>query len=353
MLVGKRTAAVWLLVAGLVVAPVTGQQRVRKSGPQRGDAVPDRAVSEAEKSEILSEISAQLRQGYVFEEKGAEFAVQIDRDLAAGTFDEFDRLETFVGELSPYLFEMSNDKHLRVWGRLPAAPTAPAVSPSPRPRVRSRATEAGFPGDGFASHELLEGAIGYVDLRGFAGDPAAKPSADAAMMALEGAQALILDLRQNPGGGPFMVRYLSGFLFAEPTHLASTMMRGMEAPRERWTLHDGLPTRAFVDVPVYVLTSRETFSAAESFTFGLKVNDRITQVGERTGGGGHFGQTVMVGDGIEMFLPTGRTYDPATGLGWEAEGLEPDIQVPADEALQVALETIRTRAEMQSASTQP
>ena len=78
-------------------------------------------------------------------------------------------------------------------------------------------------------------------------------------MALEGVDAVVLDLRQNRGGAPFMVRYLSGFFFAEPTHLASTMMRGMEAPRERWTLQDGRPTDGFVDTPLYVLTSGARF----------------------------------------------------------------------------------------------
>ena len=42
-----------------------------------------------------------------------------------------------------------------------------------------------------------------------------------------------------------------------------------------------------------------------------------------------------------MFLPTGRTFDPDTGLGWEAEGLQPDVEVPADEALEVAIAAIR------------
>ena len=38
-----------------------------------------------------------------------------------------------------------------------------------------------------------------------------------------------------------------------------------------------------------------------------------------------------------MFLPVGRTYDPATGRDWEGVGIEPDVDVPADQALQAAL----------------
>ncbi len=174
----------------------------------------------------------------------------------------------------------------------------------------------------------------------FAGSEAAKPAIDAAMTSLAGTDALILDLGRNGGGGPWMVRYLSGFFFPEPTHLTDTWTRGMDAPRERWTL-DGQPTDAFVDKPVYILTSGRTFSAAESFTFGLLINDRVTLVGERTGGGGHFGDHVTVSPDLRLFLPGGRTYDPETGVGWEAEGIAPHVESPYAEARGRAVEAIR------------
>jgi C-terminal processing protease CtpA/Prc len=97
----------------------------------------------------------------------------------------------------------------------------------------------------------------------------------------------------------------------------------MSAPQERWTL-ETVPGKRLTNVPVYILTSRRTFSAGESFTFGLKVTRRATLVGERTGG-------------------VGRSYDPRTNKGWEAEGIEPDVEVPQDKALERALELARAR----------
>jgi C-terminal processing protease CtpA/Prc len=96
-------------------------------------------------------------------------------------------------------------------------------------------------------------------------------------------------------------------------------------------------------VPVYILTSRRTFSAAESFTFGLRVNHRVTIVGERTGGGGHFGNFVQLPGGFYMFVPRGRTYDPETNEGWEAEGIKPDVEVSYDQALKTAIGLILER----------
>ena len=68
----------------------------------------------------------------------------------------------------------------------------------------------------------------------------------------------------------------------------------------------------------------------------MKLQGRITIVGERTGGGGHFGRMEDLGSGFSMFLPHGKTYDPKTGKGWEAEGIEPDVAVPYGEALETA-----------------
>jgi C-terminal processing protease CtpA/Prc len=122
----------------------------------------------------------------------------------------------------------------------------------------------------------------------------------------------------------------------------SSFARGMEAPMERWT-SERVGGKRLPDIPVYVLTSRGTISAAESFAFGLKINKRVTIVGERTAGGGHFGGFVSLPNGFYMFLPRGRTYDPKTNEGWEAEGLKPDIEVKYEDALRAVSELIGHR----------
>ena len=98
-------------------------------------------------------------------------------------------------------------------------------------------------------------------------------------------------------------------------HLTDTESRG-EPVRERWTYED-VPGERYLDRPVLVLTNGRTFSAAESFTFGLKVTDRVLTVGERTGGGGHFGGVGDLTGDFTIFVPVGRTFDPRTwrGLG--------------------------------------
>lgn len=322
----------------------------------------EQPISTEEQRQILEKIAAELRRGYLYEDKGKAFAEEVKTAAGDERFAASDTLGAFVSAVNGFLLEVSNDKHLRLRsGALPNenagrrrmvrrrapgghAPGGHAMQPGhasqpghgPQP---GHAPDAG--GDfGVREARVLDGNVGYLDLRMFAGSEAAKPAIDQAMTALAGTGALIIDLGRNGGGGPWMVRYLSGFFFDRPTHLASTWARGMDAPRERWTL-DGQPTDAFVDKPVYILTSRRTFSAAESFTFGLKINHRVTLVGERTGGGGHFGDTISVSPDLSLFMPGGRTYDPKTGQGWEAEGIAPDIEADYADAQERALQAIK------------
>ncbi len=302
-----------------------------------------RSIDAAERGRILRSVSTQLRQGYIYEEKGNRFAKSIAKAAKVDRFAEHEELGSFVAGVNLYLLELSDDRHLRLrFGSGEPHGTGPrrVVRQAPPGEVRGApghgSDHSGGSDHGIREAKVLDGNIGYLDLRRFAGSDSAKEAIDAAMLTLEDTEALIIDLGRNGGGGPWMVRYLSGFLFAEPTHLTDTWMRGMEEPRQRWTL-PGQPTEAFHDKPVYLLTSKKTFSAAESFTFGLTINDRVTVIGERTGGGGHFGDTVPVAEDLRLFVPRGRTYDPETGDGWEAAGIEPDVPVDYAGALTRAL----------------
>lgn len=98
-------------------------------------------------------------------------------------------------------------------------------------------------------------------------------------------------------------------------------------------------SRGLPAAPVYVLTSRGNFSAAEEFTFDLRRLERATVVGDTTGGGGNTVASAIFDFGafcVGMRLPRGRAYDPKTGQGWEGVGVIPHIAVPAEQALAVA-----------------
>ncbi|HSR65274.1 MAG TPA: S41 family peptidase, partial [Xanthomonadaceae bacterium] len=84
--------------------------------------------------------------------------------------------------------------------------------------------------------------------------------------------------------------------------------------------------------PVYVLTSRRTFSGGEEAAYDLQTQKRATLVGETTGGGANPGEGYALAHGFAAFIPNGRSINPVTHANWEHTGVRPDIAVPAAEA---------------------
>jgi len=344
-----------LAVCGFGGAAVPARAQSRSQVPTRAPQ-----LNAAAKEALVAALSDTLINGYIYEKTGRRLADTLRAELKAGVYDRFSTGDSFAERVAATLRRISNDRHLGLrYGPSPAgagpvlrratplsgtiqpAPTTPRGSqpPSPAP-VRVRVSEGAE--HGFGRAEVLPGNIGYLDLSGFSGSPEAIAVADSVMAMFANVKALIIDVGRNRGGGPEMVRYLSAYLFDKPTHLVSSFARGMDAPMERWT-SERVAGKRLPGIPVYILTSNRTISAAESFAFGLKVNNRVTIVGERTAGGGHFGDFVSLPGGFYSFLPRGRTYDPKTNEGWEAEGIKPDVEVRYEDALRAATELIQRR----------
>jgi hypothetical protein len=161
------------------------------------------------------------------------------------------------------------------------------------------------------------------------------PTVVAAMNFVARTNALIFDLRENHGGDPAMVDFMVSYLFRQPTHINDLTNRHENETHQYWTL-PWIPGPRLVDQPVYVLTSSQTFSGGEEFTFDLKTQKRATIVGETTGGGAHPVQGQPAGDHFTVGVPFGRPINPVTKGDWEGTGIEPDVKVSATDALTTA-----------------
>ena len=184
---------------------------------------------------------------------------------------------------------------------------------------------------GFARVERLDGNVGYLDLRFFA-DSDGTATAFAAMAILGHTDALIVDLRQNGGGGDTGVAavLLSHLLPGGATKLAELHWKPDGSVRSFSTL-PSVPGGKYLG-PVYVLMSRETFSAAEGFAYTLQTRKRAVLVGEKTLGGVHPVKYRPLGTHVGVLIPAGRYVDALTGADWTG-GVEPDIAVPPAQAL--------------------
>jgi tetratricopeptide (TPR) repeat protein len=126
--------------------------------------------------------------------------------------------------------------------------------------------------------------------------------------------------------------------------LSGSFARQTGALTESWTRRDiGLEPR--LDVPLFILTGPNTFSASETFAYDMQALKRARLVGEPTKGGAHSTDVFGIDDLFEFYISTERSVSPVTGGNWEGTGVIPDIPVPAASALEAALVEARKAAE--------
>ena len=90
------------------------------------------------------------------------------------------------------------------------------------------------------------------------------------------------------------------------------------------------------DVPLFLLTSNTSFSAAEWFAFILKNLGRATVIGEQTAGGAHPVNRRVLNHRFVLQVPTGEVKDGALGTDFEGTGVSPHIEVISEHALHTA-----------------
>lgn len=193
---------------------------------------------------------------------------------------------------------------------------------------------------GFARVERLEGNVGYLRLDLLAPPDWAAPTADAALAFLRHADAVIVDVRDVPGGAPPMMQYLLSHFVPGPARLLFASHQRAEGIADSlWSL-PALASRGLAGRPLYVLTSARSASAAEMLAYVAQRTGVATVVGETTAGAGNGGRPYTIGDGLQLFVPERRVL---TGPGWKGTGVVPDVAVPADLALSRALALARER----------
>ena len=295
-------------------------------------------VTAKEQKAVITAISDLLEEKYVFPEMAKKMAEQLKRNLRKGNYTDITDPIAFQDALTKDLVGISKDKHFRVMFNPKAIEDQKhAVTPEDEKRLYEQRIKQNSMGNfGFQEVKILDGNIGYLDLRSFQGTDYAGETAVAAMNFLSHADAIIIDLRQNGGGSPQMIQLITSYLYdAEPVHLNNFYNRPEDLRTQTWTLPH-VPGKRNPDAAVYVLTSNRTFSAAEEFSYNLKHLERATLIGETTGGGAHPGGTLNATDRFQVWVPTGRAINPITQTNWEGTGVTPHIETKQEDAFNTA-----------------
>jgi retinol-binding protein 3 len=281
---------------------------------------------------VIDEIDADLAEFYIDAGLAKRMQEAVQSHQRAGEYDSITDGDVFAARLTEDLRAVSHDKHLNVNFSPFKTPDRRTPGPDDIARMQKQMQHDNC---AFRKVEILPGNIGYVKFDGFAPADMCAATAVAAMGFVAHTDAVIFDLRENGGGDPAMVAFVASFLFDKPTHLNDLYNRKEDSTRQFWTL-SYLPGERIPKQPVFVLTSRRTFSGAEEFTYDLKTQKRATIIGETTGGGAHPVGGHPVADYCMVGVPFAKAVNPITKTDWEGTGVEPDVKVSAADALSTA-----------------
>lgn len=323
------------LAAQIVAAPAATTQAAAKT-----------PFVKAEADAVVRELATKLEEDFVFPEVGKAYANLLRSKLAAGAYSSFTDAEAFAAAVTSDLQAIHQDRHLRL--------NPPRVDGQGMRRMMREPDGA----SGVAKSGWLADGVAYIRFDLFPGNDATIADIRKFLVTHKDAKTLIIDARAHRGGGLAEMDVLFPQLFAKPTVLVGmdtrvaveqrqgnpagdASLRKISGPegvvrREHYVTPAAHPT-ALSKAKVYLLTSHRTGSAAEHLSLSLKRTKRATLVGETTAGAGHYGGMAPLGHGYSAFIPVGRTFDPDTNEGWEGTGVKPDVEVPADKALDEAL----------------
>jgi hypothetical protein len=310
---------------------------------------PAKPMDAAERKAVLETLAERLQADFVFPDVAARYAAMLRAKAAQGAYEQISDPSAFGKAVTADLQAVASDGHLRLrplneWN----APRPAAAGQASRPL-------------GLLEVKMI-GQVAYLSYSGFMGDAAELKKARQFLLDNAGRiRAVIIDSRENHGGGLDEMNALLPLFFDKPTTLVrmDTRADAAEGGPEFANMVRRPSPKAFVrndhvippdttetrlrGVPVYYLTSHATASAAEHLALAFRHTHRAVQIGETTRGAGHYGGVETIGERFGAFIPIGRTYDPDTGWDWEGKGVAPDIAVPADQALNEALKQAKAK----------
>lgn len=338
----SRVALVFIILTGITAVGCGDGMRAWWGAPHPFN------VEEAH--EAVESLAQELEEKFVYPEIGADYARTLRARKSAGAYDDFETAADFAKAVTKDLQEVQPEGHLRV---IPPGETLDTGPFADIPNLGKGVVKSGWIAPG----------VGYMSLHGFQGNQEQYTGLlnhlRTVLDTLSDAGTLIVDARWYVGGALMEADLMASYLFPERTTLLvfdtrrsveeagggimeeSEHLKRVESP-------EGFIRRRQIAIPVekdialksakiLVLTSEHTASGGEAFTLSLKRTDRAILIGETTAGAGHFGPTASLGGGYRAFISIGRTLDPTTGKGWELTGVEPDVKVAAENALDEAL----------------
>ena len=282
----------------------------------------DMTIDAEMRLEVIEGVLKNLKQHYACPDAADQMEKALRERLRKGEYDRITSAATLANLLTAHLQAVREDPHLRVeFTAKPGSSTsdtaAPVMTPEEEKAQRETWLRYGSSRNFFIDKaDRLAGNVGYLQMSAFFFLDMTKDTLAAAMDFLAHTDALIIDLRHSGGGDVAMTELFVDYFFDG-------------------AVNPGITGKRYLAKNVYVLTSSEIYSAPEGVAKALKSKKRAVIVGETTRGA----RNITAGFPINRFFSVSVPYNRDTGSPGtdpSRQGIEPDIQVSADKALDTA-----------------
>ena len=326
----RRLAA--CLIAGLIAATALSalaMPALAQPGP--GPDPTTVQLTDDQTHAVVQSLADVMRDRFAFRERGAMVAREIEAMERRGEFRDADTAAELLALIDDKVKPIVDDRHFRVRYLGPEVLAGFSEGPPSADDLAAFHEEMRLRGAEIPDVRWLDGNVGYLRINMFLDGPPFAEKLAAAMGMLEETGALIIDVRGSPGGEPAGVAAVIGHLTAERT--ATVRLEDPSDSAGTRTFYAEPRTPAFVGKPVFVLVDSQTGSGAEEFAYDLQAMGRATLVGQTTYGAATPGGFRPLAEGFAAFIPMQVVSNAVTGANWEGVGVRPDVEVPADQAL--------------------
>ena len=296
------------------------------------------SLSVSQIDSLIVRIKKTVNENYVLSDK----AKLISDSLQSKNYYHIKNNDSLVRILNDDFFRIVNDKHLFIQYK----PTVAKNLLNKKDIYKEQNLKEKRDHFGFENPKILQGSIGYFKLKYFADASHAKKFVTKYIQNLNNTSALIIDARENFGGSGSMLQLLTGiFLAGTENDILRINYKSGRVVTMKSTQIDS--SKKHLNKPIYILCSKQTFSAGEAFVLIMKNRGRAILVGDTTAGAGNVAGPHAINNQFVLKVPVGIIVDPLTNKGWEHDGVIPNISIEPsmalDKAVQLAMEAINMK----------
>ncbi|KAL4969858.1 S41 family peptidase [Aspergillus stella-maris] len=247
---------------------------------------------------VTERMIAVIQESYLRHRARTGLCEQFRKHASGGAYDNITDGWTLANKITSDLQSLSKDKHFRCIYEV--------SSEEPNDKEQRRRLEK--MNYGFGDVHRLPGNIASIEISRFVPVhwSGVKERIGGIMSSIAGADAIIIDLRENCGGDPQTVAFIASYLLDDAPSVCS-----------------------------------QTKSAGGDLAYSLQARKRAVVVGETTTGAANLPRAWVLNDGFVLFVPHMEVISPVTGSSWEGVGVRPDVDVPAENALEIAYRLAR------------